>query len=189
MLDVAQTFGMQMMLQQQQFNQSHNQYHHQHQNFYSDSSSLFSSAHAPFDLPEVASTSSSFPVYHPKPWASQDVNAPSSAASTPDLSEWFNYGFSEETFIYFINQQVITIQHSIIVDRLRAALKRTLPSEVEQQPQLPLPQLTSPQQLLPTQHHPSPLPFYQHSGHPVESPTNYPVKLELGMLHQGSKLA
>jgi Fip1 motif len=28
--------------------------------------------------------------------------APQSAAA--DISEWFNYGFSEETFIYFINQ-------------------------------------------------------------------------------------
>jgi hypothetical protein len=28
-------------------------------------------------------------------------------AGQPDISEWFNYDFSEETFIHFINQQVI----------------------------------------------------------------------------------
>jgi hypothetical protein len=74
---------------------------------------LFSSAHAPFDLPEAGSTSSSYfaaggtammnpygggGYAPPKPWHD------SAAAGAPDLSEWFNYGFSEETFIYFINQ-------------------------------------------------------------------------------------
>ena len=53
--------------------------------------------------------------------AAQKSVAAHSAA--PDgLGEYFNFGFIEGTFIDFINEQVINIQNSIIVDRLKACL-------------------------------------------------------------------